>query len=106
MVGCKSGKWISSSLTGIFHYHTKSPHHDYLYTSACYVHKINDFHYETKRKLELDEIPRPDRICKNCLILTKQTINIFDYIDDIEETVNELIPIVDCLCKIPNIEIC
>ncbi len=110
-----SGVWITSVFTGVYHYHTRGHtvggDSDKL-SSACHVHKISLTKFEWVDKFSLDDIPRPDRICRDCLIRTKKKINIFNYITDLEKeldgfekTLDYLETQVDFVSKIPNIEV-
>lgn len=106
MGGRRSGFWLVSDITGTYHYHNLSPHgHTDKYVSKCSVHKISHFHFVDKKRFPLEKISTPEKICKVCLVRLKLKFDIFNYIDDIEETVEEVKQHVDFICKIPDIEL-
>ena len=106
MLARKSGFWLCSSVSGTYHYHNSSSDgHSGKYLSKCKVHKISSYYFVGKKRYILEKIKSPEKICKNCLRLTNQSFDIFNYIDDIEEKIDELLPHVDFICKIPNIEV-
>ena len=111
MEAARKGRWIASDITGLYHYHLPSSEsRTGLFYSKCAIHRINCYHYDTKRKFKLQNIPRPDKICKECLYRLKKQVNIFDYLVQIEDDIDAVDTIlnkIDCeiFQKLPNIEV-